>query len=114
MKEQFIITTEDQMEAFAIKVSQRVNNPQSIKEDLPEFIGTPEARKLLEKILGMTFSDSWFAKKAMNHELPFTKMGKRRVFNRAELIDWAKSKVARPADPVAESVTATARKREAK
>lgn len=106
-----LLSTPEQLEAVVFRAMQK-NNPQpSKKEDFPEFIGTPEARKLLESIWGIPISDSWFSKKSMVGELPFVKVGKRRVFNRLQLIEWAKSKTIKPIDPVSTSVQKSAMKK---
>jgi hypothetical protein len=110
METRLNIITDEQLTAIADLTFQKFSK-QPTREQLPEYIGTSEARDLLEKILGISFSDSWFAKKAMVHELPFVKFGKRRVFNRMELTEWARSKTKKPIDPVSEAVQMSAMKK---
>ncbi len=109
---QFIIMTDELMEAHDERLIQKfIALHQSHKEDPPENIGSQEAKKLLSEIWGVPVSDSWIEKKSMLREIPFVKRGKFRVFNRMELLAWAKAQIARPRDPVSESIVKSARRR---
>jgi len=111
--EQFIISTPEQLEAFFIRAIQKISSLQPAKIELPENIGSEEARKLLAEIWGLSepVSYSWFSKENMKGNLPSGKVGKRLIFNRAELIEYAQSKVVRPLDTVSEAITKAARRR---
>jgi hypothetical protein len=110
---ELIITTEEKLEACILRAVQKANSYlQPIKEELPQNIGSEEAKRLLAEIWGSPVSDSLFYKLSHRKELPSRRIGgKRLVFDRKELINYAQSKSKKPVDGVSQSVAVSARKK---
>jgi hypothetical protein len=109
---EFIITTEEKLEACILRAVQKASIfQQPIKEESQKNIGSEEAKKLLTEIWGTSISDSLFYKLSHRKELPSRKIGKRLVFDRDELINYAQSKIEYPVDGVSDSVAFSARKK---
>jgi hypothetical protein len=109
---ELIITTEEKLEACILRAVQKASSyQQPIKEELAQNIGSEEAKRLLAEIWGSPVSDSLFFKLSHRKELPSGKVGKRLVFDRDQLINYAQSKIKKPVDIVSESVIKSARKK---
>ncbi|MBN2480446.1 MAG: hypothetical protein JXB19_01800 [Bacteroidales bacterium] len=107
--EPLIVITEERLEALilsAIQKSKILQQPE--KEKLPVNINADEARDLLQKTWGSPVSKSLFYKLSMV-EMPKQKIGRRLVFNRSELINYAQSKIKKTGDPVSKSVMKSAK-----
>jgi hypothetical protein len=111
--EQGFFSTNEQLKAFALMAVQEfISKQQPVKEEPPQNISSDEARKLTSIILWHDISVSKWTKDQADGKTPRKgKAGKWIIYDRSEIIKYAKSLICQSSDPVSEAVQKSAKKK---